>query len=155
MARGGIQIGAPICWNIDCTCVRLTRVKCLRNLQTQLEHIRQFFSRFLYGASVHLNLDRHTPEGLLNPVLAHAFNQLKRSELFRRNVYFVSLCVCFLLRDGPVDLVGGGGGGRMEEFVKKKFADPQKGIKKFLHTQHCEKKKCKAKHQSFSAVYVY
>ena len=48
-----------------------------------------------------------------------------------------------LIRDGPVDLVGGGGGGGgrgVEEFVKIKFAEPQKGIKKNLHTQHCEKK---------------
>ena len=37
--------------------------------------------------------------------------------------------------DGPVDLVGkvgGGGGGGVGEFVKKKFAEPQKGIKKFV-----------------------
>ena len=31
----------------------------------------------------------------------------------------------------------------MEEFVKQKFAVSQKGIKKNLHTQHCEKKLAK------------
>ena len=33
----------------------------------------QFFARFLYGVMVHLNLNKHTPLGLLNRVLA--FNQ--------------------------------------------------------------------------------
>ena len=43
----------------------------------------------------------------------------------------------------------------MEEFVKKKFAEPQKGIEKNSQTQYCEKKIFKAKHQSFSVIYVY
>ena len=49
----------------------------------------------------------------------------------------LSPCLFFLpvfeqLRDGPVDLVeGGGGGGRICK--KEKFAEPQKGIKKFAH----------------------
>ena len=43
---------------------------------------------------------------------------------------------------------GGGGGGGVEEFVKKNCRAP-KGHKKSLHTQHCEKKICKAKHQTF------
>ena len=46
---------------------------------------------------------------------------------------FFFLPVFEQLRDGPVDLVDGGGVG-VEEFVKKKkFAEPQKGIKKFAH----------------------
>ena len=45
-----------------------------------------------------------------------------------------------------------GGGGGVEEFVKKKFADPQKGIKKFLHTQHCEKTTAK---QNIKVLVLY
>ena len=66
-----------------------------------LEHSWQFFARFLYGASVHLNLDRRTPVGLLNRVIA--FNQSKRSESFRRTLYFIRLrlkCQCSK-RNGP------------------------------------------------------
>ena len=40
-----------------------------------------------------------------------------------------------------------GEGGGVEEFVKKKFAEPQKGIKKFAHAT-LWKKICKAKHQT-------
>ena len=55
-----------------------------------IEHSwRQFFARFLYGASVHVNLDRRTPVRLSNRVIA--FNQSKRSEWFRRIMYFISL----------------------------------------------------------------
>ena len=49
-----------------------------------------------------------------------------------------------LVRDGPVDLVGGG--------VKKEFEESQKGIK---HATLWKKKICKAKHQSFSTIYIY
>ena len=48
-----------------------------------------------------------------------------------RGIYQVTLYMCSI-RDGPVDLVGGGG---VEEFVRA-----QKGHKKKLHTQHCKKK---------------
>ena len=34
------------------------------------------------------------------------------------------------IRDGPVDLVGGGGGG---EFVKKNLQSPKRALKKFAH----------------------
>ena len=53
------------------------------------EHSWQFFRRFLYGGSVNLNLDRPTPVRLSNRVIA--FNQSKRSEWFRRLLYFISL----------------------------------------------------------------
>ena len=44
--------------------------------------------------------------------------------------------------EGPVDLVGGGGGGRgVEEFVKKN-AEPQKGIKKSFAHATSWKKNC-------------
>ena len=43
------------------------------------------------------------------------------------------------IRDGPVDLVGGGGG-VVEEFVRA-----PKGHKKDLHTQHCKKKNLQSK----------
>ena len=46
------------------------------------------------------------------------------------------------IRDGPVDLVGGGGGGRI---CKKKFAEPQKGIKKICTPNFVKKKMYKAK----------
>ena len=49
-----------------------------------------------------------------------------------------------MLRDGPVDL-GEGRGVGVEEFVKKIIAEPQKGIKINLHTQHFEKKSAKQK----------
>ena len=54
-----------------------------------LEHSWQFFVLFLYGTSVHLNLDRHTPVCLSNRVIV--FNQSKHSEWFRRILYFISL----------------------------------------------------------------
>ena len=54
-----------------------------------LEHSWQFFARFLYGASVHLNLDRRTAVRLSNCVIA--FNQSTRSDRFRRILYFISL----------------------------------------------------------------
>ena len=58
-------------------------------MHADLEHSWQFFARFLYGASVHLNLDRCTPVRLSNRVIA--FNQSKRSEWLRRIQYFISL----------------------------------------------------------------
>ena len=45
------------------------------------------------------------------------------------------------VEDEPVDLVGG-----VEGFVNSNIAEPKKGIKKNLHTQHCEKYIFKAKH---------
>ena len=65
---------------------RLVRLKFFKIL---LEYIWQFFARFLYGASVHLNLDRRTPVRLSNRVIV--FSQSKRSEWFRRILYFISL----------------------------------------------------------------
>ena len=59
---------------------------------------------------------------------------------------FVSRVYCFI-RDGPVDLVRGGGGG-VEESVAKKNLQSPKRAKKNLHTQHCEEKICRAKHQT-------
>ena len=54
-----------------------------------LEHSWQFFVLFLYGASVHLNLDRRTPVCLPNCVIV--FNQSKHLQWFRRILYFISL----------------------------------------------------------------
>ena len=54
------------------------------------------------------------------------------------------------IRDGPVDLVGGGGGGRI---CKIKIAEPQKGIKKIC-TPNFVKKKC-AKQNSHAPVRIY
>ena len=52
---------------------------------------------------------------------------------------FVSRVYCFI-RDRPVDLARGGGGGGVEESVAKKNLQSPKRAKKNLHTQHCEKK---------------
>ena len=54
----------------------------------------------------------------------------------------------YILMDGPVDLVGGGGGG-VEEFVKKNCRAP-KGHKKKFCTRNIVKKKlhCRSKHQT-------
>ena len=49
----------------------------------------QFIARILYGARVHLNLDRRTPVRLSNRVMA--FNQSKRPKWFRRIQYLISL----------------------------------------------------------------
>ena len=57
--------------------------------QFVLKHSWQFFARFLYGASVHLNHHRCTPVHLSNRVIA--FNQSKRSEWFRRILCFINL----------------------------------------------------------------
>ena len=54
-----------------------------------LEHNWQFFAPILYGAIVHLNLDRCTPVRLSNRVIE--FNQSKCSKWFRRILSFISL----------------------------------------------------------------
>ena len=46
---------------------------------------------------------------------------------------------CKSIRNGPVDLVGGWGGG-VKEFVKIKFAEPQKGVKEICTRNIVEKK---------------
>ena len=63
-----------------------------------LEHSWQFLARFLYGASVHLNLDRRMGLRVSNRVIA--FNQSKCSEWFRRILYFIS-SVYVSKRNGP------------------------------------------------------
>ena len=58
-----------------------------------LVHSWQFIVLFLYGASVLLNIDRHTSVRLSNRVIV--FNQSKRSEWFSRILYFTSLVTMF------------------------------------------------------------
>ena len=55
------------------------------------------------------------------------------------------------LRDGPVDLVGEGG---VEEFVKQKFAEPPKGIKK-IFTGSIVKKKIANQNIKVLALYMF
>ena len=68
---------------------RITKIVCYNIQKHSLEHSLQFFPRFLYGAIVHLNLDRRTPVRPSNSMIG--FNQSKTSEWFRRILYFVSL----------------------------------------------------------------
>ena len=55
-------------------------------------------------------------------------------------------------REGADQLISWeGGGGRVEEFVKKNCRAPKRHKKKTLHTQRCEKKIFKAKHTCSSS----
>ena len=73
----------------DNTCENTSHVDITARSNLFLEHSWQFFAPFLYGASVHLNLDRRTPVHLSNRVIA--FNQSKCLKWFRRIPYFSSL----------------------------------------------------------------